>query len=380
MTWQRRCPEQLLTQPVVERLRYFQQKVIAHPRLQEVHDALLQVIRDSGEEQLILVFGSTGIGKTTLRLRLQQMLINDAADQIAADPGHIPVVGVDAIAAENGRFNWRDYYRRALMALDEPLIGHKILIQTQGVRRTRDGQLTVPSSVKTDVLRQSLEQCLAHRKPKAFFIDEAQHLQKIASGRRLLDQMDTLKSLAATTATRHILMGTYELLGLANLSAQLSRRTVEIHFPRYHLDRPADLIAYRNILHTFESHLPLVEASNLLDHVDYLYEHSVGCVGILKNWLNRTLAQALAHDEQKLTTKRLQQTALSMRQLLQMAREIREGEERFKDSTNAEAELRRLLHVVGQATTPEQPAHQKRGQRVQRNPVRDPVGEEVHHG
>ena len=59
-------------------------------------------------------------------------------------------------------------------------------------------------------------------------MDEAQHLKKFASGRRLLDQMDILKSLASLTDTIHVLIGTYELLGLADLSAQLNRRSREI--------------------------------------------------------------------------------------------------------------------------------------------------------
>jgi len=41
-----------------------------------------------------------------------------------------------------------------------------------------------------------LEQALRYRSPTAFIVDEAQHFKRIAGGRRLLDQMDTLKSLA----------------------------------------------------------------------------------------------------------------------------------------------------------------------------------------
>ena len=58
----------------------------------------------------------------------------------------------------------------------------------------------------------------------------------MTSGRRLLDQMDNLKSLANMTNTVHVLIGTYDLLGLMNSSAQLSRRSIEIHFPRYHAE------------------------------------------------------------------------------------------------------------------------------------------------
>src|SRR5258708_38821519 len=51
---------------------------------------------------------------------------------------------------------------------------------------------------------------LLYRQPRAFIVDEAQHFRKMASGRRLLDQMDNLKSLAGMTNTVHVLVGRSE--------------------------------------------------------------------------------------------------------------------------------------------------------------------------
>jgi hypothetical protein len=47
------------------------------------------------------------------------------------------------------------------------------------------------------------------------------------------DQLDSIKSLASSTEIPIVLIGTYELLALRNLSAQLSRRSVDVHFRRY---------------------------------------------------------------------------------------------------------------------------------------------------
>ncbi len=90
-------------------------------------------------------------------------------------------------------------------------------------------------------LRLALESALIHRRPAAFFIDEAQHLAKMKSGRKLQDQLDSIKSLASLTDTVHILVGTYELLPFRNLSAQLSRRSIDIHFPRYRAEQQRGL-------------------------------------------------------------------------------------------------------------------------------------------
>ena len=42
-----------------------------------------------------------------------------------------------------------------------------------------------------------------------------------------------IKSTASRAQTVHVLIGTYELLAFRNLSGQLSRRSVDLHFSRY---------------------------------------------------------------------------------------------------------------------------------------------------
>jgi hypothetical protein len=54
-----------------------------------------------------------------------------------------------------------------------------------------------------------------------------------ASGGKLLDQLDWIKSMTNVTGVLHILIGTYELLNFRNLSGQASRRGLDLHFPRY---------------------------------------------------------------------------------------------------------------------------------------------------
>jgi hypothetical protein len=370
MTPQTEFPSELLSQPPAARVAYFRDKVVAHPLLKETHQQLWQVIQQKAGASLIFVIGPTGVGKTTLRCRLEQQLWEAGQLAMERDPGHIPVVGLEVAVADADSFRWRDYYKRALMALDEPMIDRKMLPH----RSPHNEAGSKNSAYKvTSELRWALEQALHHRRPTAFILDEAQHFKRMASGRRLLDQMDTLKSLANLTGITHVLIGTYELLGFAQLSAQLDRRSLEIHFPRYHIDVPEEMLAFKRILLTFQRHLPLTAEPDLVSRAEYFYERSVGCVGVLKDWLTRALAAALENEQQTLTNTVLERQALPSRKLLRMAREIREGEEALAANNLAQRELRALLGMsIESAEQHTTGSSRKVGQR---NPVRDPVGE-----
>jgi len=370
MAAQTEFPPELLSQSPAARLAYFRDKVVAHPHLKDIHRQLWQVIQQPGGVSLILVFGPTGVGKTTLRCRLEQQLWEAGISMMEQDPGHIPVVGLEVAVADAESFRWRDYYQRALAALDEPMLKHKIVpdhVLEKRAELRNSGRYKV-----TAELRWALEQALRQRRPVAFIVDEAQHFKRIASGRRLLDQMDTLKSLANLTGITHVLIGTYELLGFAQLSAQLDRRSCEIHFPRYHIDVPEEMLAFKRVLLTFQRHLPLTGEPDLAAQAEYFYERSVGCVGVLKDWLTRALAAALEDGQETLTKTGLEKQALSHRKLLRMAREIREGEETLSTNSRTQTELRSLLGMSTEST--EQHPSVSSRKVGKRKPVRDTVG------
>jgi hypothetical protein len=177
----------------------------------------------------------------------------------------------------------------------------------------------------------------------AVLIDEAQHLARMSSGRRLSDQLDVIKSLANRTNTVHVLIGTYELLAFRNLSAQLSRRSIDIHFPRYKADDPDDLKVFRTIVKSFEQQLPLSEPPDLLKDWEYLYERSIGCVGMLKDWLMRVLVSVSRRSAETLNRKDLEAHAASVAQCDKMLSEALEGEVRLIETAEERSRLRTRL-------------------------------------
>ncbi len=322
-------PRELLLQPISARIAYFKNYTVAHPKLTEVAQKLVDAIHEPGGAALIFVFGPTGVGKSTLLRRVTQKLLEEALPLMDVDKGYIPIAGVEIKTPEDSNFDWNDFYVRALMALDEPMIEKKI---------NRTG-----AKVK---LRLALESALRNRHPDAFYIDEAQNFGKVASGRKLQDQTDCIKSLANLAQTRFILCGIYELLTLRNLSGQLCRRSQSIHFPRYLAGSEQDRKAFKSTLSTLQKCLPLLEPPDLVAHWEFCYERSIGCVGVLKDLLLRTLSATLNKDGDQaitFTLKDLEQHAWSMEECLVMLREAKEGEQQLASQSGSHDELRIAL-------------------------------------
>lgn len=375
---ERGFPLELLKAPAQARRDYFAAKVIVHPSLQQVYQAALASIRRAAQGTLIFIYGPTGVGKTTLRRKLAAQLIQETLPDLAHDTERIPVLEMEVPAPDAGRFDWGDYYRRSLAALQEVRLDYRLDLQ---VYPALDHALNGPSKggLTRRALRVALETALRQRRPVAFLHDEAQHFKTVAGARQLLIQMDALKSLASLTETRLVLFGTYELLELTNLSSQLGRRSLDLHFPRY----APNVAAFKNVVWTFQRHLPLDREPDLLEHLAFLYDHSAGCVGVLKEWLTRALDLALEDRAKTLDLAHLQRSGLSPAKRLQMAREIHEGEAHAHATATpeTEAEIRRLLQLTGRpARAPQRsvaaaPAVRAgRTRRVgERRPSRDPI-------
>jgi len=373
-------PRSLLGEPWSARLAYFQRYTVAHPQLMDAKERLIAAVQNAEPNSLVFVFGPTGVGKTTLRLKAEQIITAQLREPMEQDRGRLAVVSVEAVAPESGSFSWRDYFKQLLQEIDEPLIEYKRELQTESVAQRSPSR---PKPTAGDY-RYGVEQALRFRRPAAVMIDEAQHLAKIASGRRLLDQLDVIKSIANRTQTVHVLFGTYDLLAFRNLNGQLSRRSVDVHFPRYRAEFADDRKAFIGVLRSFAQQLPLEEMPDLANDWEFFYERSIGCVGVLKQWLVRSLSAVLRQGEATLSRRILESQALSVSQIDKILSEASEGEVRLTDSLEAASRLRERLGLDSDAgnrraadRAPEiEPASppRTRNRPGQRRPVRDIVG------
>jgi len=374
-------PQQLLAAAPVQRYEYFVNWRVVHPKLVQARDELWQAIRYAGDRRVIHLFGCTGVGKTTLRLWVEKLLTEEAWEELEQDPDVIPVASVVTPAPDQGPFSWRDVYVQTMHALGEP----KSLIAKKRPNRLQfipEDKLAVAPTLPRQELRLAMTGCLHMRRVKVLFYDDAQHFQMVTKAQRLQDQMDNLKWTADVTGTKIVLVGTYDLLHLIDLSGQLARRSASIHFARYHADVKEEFKQFASVVYAFQRHLPLAEESNLVDRCDYLYDRCLGCIGILKDWLVRALAQALEGGEKRLTEKRLE-ACTDVRKLVAVAKEAVAGEQRVYAVDGLYAELQGLLKSASRLPTPVTQPDQRvstrkpKGKPGQRAAKRDPVGSVV---
>lgn len=169
-----------------QRLEDFRSCTINHALLKTILSKLKTGFPGFSEETIIMIIGATGVGKTTLKNEFKKHLIkNDQRD----NPGFITVADFTLAVHGNEKFDWKDFYVKALLALDEPLIAKKIDYQDYNIRRKSDGKLKFPSRPSVLDLRAAYISCLEHRKPLAMLLDEAQHLKKTRSGQSLYLQL-----------------------------------------------------------------------------------------------------------------------------------------------------------------------------------------------
>lgn len=361
----------LLKKATADRVDYFEKKRIAHPKLLTVRDQLCSTIKLRAGVDLAIVTGPTGVGKSTLINIFRGQVEQGQIDYLRSDPGCVPVVVVEAPAPETSVFGWKDFYVRIMEALGEPLIERKV--DVEALIGPSKPNLRHPS-FSTAEMRRFTEKCLRQRKTSVLIVDEAQHMLRAGSGRKLLDCLETLKSFARYGTVFLVLVGTYDMTNALELNGQLGRSTALFNFPRY--KREDGFRGFLMALKGFQDRLPLTTPPSLLSHADYLYETSLGLVGVLKNHLERALALALGAGKDTITLNQLQASALSPKARLEIAREIKRGEQFFEETADAEAETRKILGLEA-ITDPEPPAASKPKRPVgERKPHRDAVGQE----
>src|SRR5258708_27732753 len=83
-------PPELLDQPPAVRRDYFTNKIVAHPKMLQMDQALTEAIEMRTGASLIVGVGPSGVGKKTLIQRLLNNLLTAVWEDVQANPDWIP--------------------------------------------------------------------------------------------------------------------------------------------------------------------------------------------------------------------------------------------------------------------------------------------------
>ncbi len=308
-----------------EKLAYFWRVRVKHPRVAAILDDLETMVLPGSGTDIALLIGPTGAGKTTLGESLLERIIKLHHAGMLKDLSFIPAVMLSAPSSGEKKFAWRIFYIHLGKALIEPLLDKKQEF------RLSDGRLSVKlvnTGSTVAGLRMAVEDALRYRGTLLVIIDEAVHLIRNAKGDALAAHMDALKALTVLDGVTLTLalIGSYDLYQLMGLSGQIARRTAIVHFQRYCPGNLEDENAFTNSLATMQEFFPLKGVPDLTPMSGELIQSCIGCVGTLKETLQRALAFALLQNKGKWSDACLAKALLTEGQVTSILDETLKGE------------------------------------------------------
>ena len=361
---------------------------VKHPRLEEMDQDLMRRIDSQRRYTILAVFGATGVGKSTVMQRVAEKIRTEEPD-----PSVVPVVVIRARPEDVGTSARLDYYRQVLKQLQ----GHvavrdrvkNLPLFTNPERKSRDPAEWLE-------MREAVQYALSLLRVKVVFVDEAQHLMSVDTPHKPTAQLDWLKTFTEETNVLHVLVGNFDLYDCCHLNAQAARRMRDLPFHRYHLNNKTECEEFATALRTFLEEVPLeVDVDGLLSHWRWFGEWSLGCIGVLSDWLVETVDDLCKRGETTLTIEALKRHALQPDQRARMEIEAHTGERKVElGKTRGEEELKRLLGNLAPlpgtsppdqsangasdlSASPDQTVSTGSKKRIERAATRDLVGDQV---
>lgn len=328
---------------------------IGHRNWEEALALAFALLISVSPGEVVCITGPSRAGKTRLIRELVRLLVGEDRFE---QTGLLPAVVIEAVNDDNdGGFSTKSFTERMLDAIRHPLLS---MVGHTGIEL----DFAVPKmDLKTEVsMRKALEKGMRARKVRYLFIDEAQHARYVSrDAMGAFAVMDSWKCLAQVTGIVLVVVGAYPILEIVGNSPHLIGRKHQVHLPRYQYTGD-DLREFAIIIREYEKRLHICESmKGLLSHLEFLYQGSVGCIGLLRGWLLRAAALAQVKGV-PIDRKLLTATRMSDDDLRKTSAEILEGE--------------RLLSSSEQQSPPEhkEPAPSIRAQRqskpFQKKPVR----------
>ncbi|MGI2901974.1 AAA family ATPase [Tolypothrix sp. VBCCA 56010] len=125
-----------------QKLTQFKEYAVRHPQLAQVDMHLMRAIREPAGFAHVLVYGPSGVGKTTMIRQIARRLNEiNSSDTASNDLGYrnahvpqLPLLIMETRPPDEKVFNRTDYYRTALKLLGEPFYERRMLVDIEATQ------------------------------------------------------------------------------------------------------------------------------------------------------------------------------------------------------------------------------------------------------
>src|SRR6266700_4928940 len=304
------------------RLDAFKAVTVKHAHLTSVDDQLSLWVEEHTDATHVLLCGPGGVGKSKVLTVVAERFTREEFDRFV-----IPILELSPIPPDLGPYLRLDYYWQIIDALKEHLLVKELLGSVAHIMAAPKVTRSKFGAIDWLKMRQVAEQALIRARVRAVFVDEGHPLMQGDGSHSVDEQLEWLKSLSNRTYVLHVLTGPYTLFGFRNTSGQLARRGRDIHFARYHMENKEERTAFVAALKYLLERIPLTcDLNALLLRWRWFAEGSVGCIGILKDWLVDAVAATLVQKGTSLTENILTRTMPHPARRASLEMEARAGE------------------------------------------------------
>ena len=327
-------------------------QTLEHREFARILNLLLAKISHDTSSGFGLCVGITGVGKTTLLGRLLLILSEQAAanpDLNASEP-----IALTLVEPERKPFSWPDFYRFTLSTeLNIPFLEQRRNLEAAVKTYVEEG---VKKQIKAQTiadLRRLFIETTNSRRCLALLIDEIQALCKVSKVNDAHDNLDVVKSLSDLIEVPVICFGTSTAYEMLYTNDQTSRRADTIHFQRYGMSGP-DMDEFSSVVHHIQHSLNIPFHDDVLNDIEYVYAHTLGCVGLLMDWVKMSIALAIQNGHRSISKNVFREKALSPLQLKAISDRIKKVERLF-----AETESFNAIDYLGREGTVFEKANKK---------------------
>lgn len=302
---------------------------VEHAISKEVEAEILRFMQYGRLDECLCVVGPTGVGKSRMsRLLISKMIarLDSGWRQHSSYPLYI-----EAPSQTKREFPWRAFLEEMLLLLGEVDLSRKIDLEyAENCRKT--GVRPPPlNKLNIGQLERLIRLRVKVLKPIAIIIDEAQNLVEGLSFNDRKANVNRLKNWANTMDTKFVLFGTHESREILNLNEQLSRRITPVYFPRY-AKNDEEVKEFASFYLGLIKELDLNIDPKINKDFLFIYNHSLGCPGLLVTWLYDSIVDCISKKFTKISYQTFVKNKFSKSRLTVMEKAIKNFEVEYHNS------------------------------------------------